>query len=295
MRFWKFWICACITFTSHTFSSEEEKPFVQGCIFAQLGNNLFQVATASALAWDHGVEPKFPDLVRFTTVYPQVFSRCDVSKQAEPITFQWYEPGGCWHQYIPIPFEPNMQLIGFFQNEQYFVHHRERLLELFAPRAFDMEYMRRKYSWLIEHPNTIGVQIRHQHEDPEGNFHIQYGKDYLEKALSLFPKDSLFVVSTNNLAFAKKNMPDWVEHVIFLHDEAHYIDLYLLSFCKHNIITNSSFGWWAAWLNQNPDKVVVRPSVWVNGPNGPSEADICPEDWIKLDAKWGGLKYPDTY
>ncbi|MBO7135558.1 MAG: alpha-1,2-fucosyltransferase, partial [Spirochaetaceae bacterium] len=52
--------------------------------------------------------------------------------------------------------------------------------------------------------------------------------------------------------------------------------------CKHNIIPNSSFSWWGAWLNQNKEKIVVAPSKWVNDNSGLDFSDIIPSSWIRI-------------
>lgn len=75
---------------------------------------------------------------------------------------------------------------------------------------------------------------------------------------------------------------------MFIEGEPNYIDLFILSLCKHQIISSSSFGWWAAWLNRNPEKIVIRPQEWVN-PRWHSERpvkDVWPQRWKVVNAKW---------
>jgi hypothetical protein len=265
------------------YSSEN---YVVGELLGQMGNNLFQVAAASAVAWDHGAEAYFPRLSHTPILCQHIFSRCKIFPPSDEISAEWAEPGF----YEPIPFTPKMKICGYLQSPQYFSHHRERLLQLFAPTQRDLKYIQKKYGCLIENPQTVGIQIRYYVEDVDGNVFTQYGKDYLSKAMALFPPSSLFIVSSNNLDFARQNVSG--ENVIFLEGEPHYIDFYLLSLCRGNIITNSTFGWWAAWLNQNPNKKVVCPLVWFLGCD---RSDLCPKEWIQIDAKKGCIGDPESY
>lgn len=273
-----------------------EKPFVIGRLSCQLGNNLFQIATTCAHAWDHGAEPYFPDLLTKTTEdtpynFKHVLFRFNPQMPEGKIstTFEMlvYSNYCC----VPIPYEPNMELKGSFQSWKYFAHHRERLLKMLAPADEDLQYIKTKYAKILCHPITVGIQVRWFGKKQDAHwwrFLAQYGYDYYEKAMSIFPPNTLFIVSTNNQEFARANIPDHF-NVIFLENEAYHIDFFLLSLCKHNIISNSTFGWWAAWLNQNPNKIVVAPEHWIDPfwyPQTPVK-DTYPDEWIRLDAKWG--------
>ena len=258
-------------------SEVEKKPFVTIQVSGGLGNILFQVATACALAWDNRAEPVFTNL----SIGSALLSRCkERNISNDEIESIWPE---FTYAYAPIPYRPNMLLRGYFHSEQYFAHQRARLLELFAPRPKDLAFLREKYGWILDHPEAVGVQLRHFPQGyPHDKIYPQYGRDYLEKAAAFFPESALFVISSNNIDFAKQNIPTGMKNIAFIECESAETNLFLLSLCKHNIITNSSFGWWSAWLNQNPNKIVVRPSRWMNFPC----PDFCPQEWVNLEANY---------
>ena len=93
---------------------------------------------------------------------------------------------------------------------------------------------------------------------------------------------SIVYFFSNDMQWVKENLmlkdAVYVEREMFDAYEDWY-DMYLMSLCKDNIIANSSFSWWGAWLNQNPDKVVIAPKVWNNLCD---YQDICPPDWVRI-------------
>jgi hypothetical protein len=69
--------------------------------------------------------------------------------------------------------------------------------------------------------------------------------------------------------------------MIFVENNDNIEDMWLMSLCEHNIIANSSFSWWGAWLNKNKNKTVIAPSKWF-GEGYFCDVDIVPNNWIKL-------------
>lgn len=258
-------------------SLPEAKPYVIGKILGQTGNIFFQVATASALAWDNNANPYFPELALVPTLYHHYFSRCKITPPSEEISYNWVEPKS---SHTPILYEKNMSLSGYFQSWKYFDHHKDRLVTLFSPLKKDMQYIEKKYGYVLEHPLTVGIQLRYYME--EAPSFSQFGQDYLEKAMKLFPDTALFILSSNNINFAKTQIPIEGKNIIFLEGESPYIDFHLLSHCTHNIISNSTFGWWIAYLNPNPNKIIVCPASWLKKPN--TNPDIYPDSWVQIEA-----------
>ncbi|EKE07730.1 MAG: hypothetical protein ACD_17C00542G0001 [uncultured bacterium] len=260
----------------------ENRPYIIGSILGGLGNQLFEVATTCALAWDHGAEPYFPDyipLLPHSQSLHHVLFRCALYPPTNEITYEWSTPV---YGYQPIPFVNGMKLSGYSQNEKYFAHYRDRLIAFFLPKESDLQYIKNKYGKLLDHPESVCVHIRYYFaEKPDEPAFRQYDEEYYEKAMNLFSNEALFLVVSDNMEFAKKIISTKGRHVFFIEQEPHYIDFYLQTLCKHNIIGNSTFSWWGAWLNQNQRQIVVRPAKWIDG-----YPDIGgPSSWIRLQAR----------
>lgn len=275
-------ICHCIVLVANC--SAEEK-FVVGELQGQLGNQMFIIAATTSLALDHGATPVFPSLLykkdsNIPLNYTKIFYRLNTSLSPEvEISLQYYEPH---YHYAPIPYQENMRILGWFQSEKFFKSHRQEIIELFSPDQEIKDYLNEKYGDIISDQNTVAVHFR-SYEGVCGvhSVHCQYDLDYYQKAISLFPAESLFVVFSNDIEWCKKNFAGIDRKFRFIEGEPHYIDLYLMSMCRSNIICNSSFSWWAAYLNLNPDKVVVAPPHWVN-PSFAIDSDVYPDEWIRI-------------
>jgi len=262
------------------------KPFVVGNLKNQLGNQMFTIAATLALAWDHDAEAFFPDLKgkegwNLSENYQKVFFRLNAENPPRDVQADYQEP---IHSYRPIPFTPDMQISGFFQSAKYFDHHRERIVELFQPSSEILESLKKKHAEILNHPKTVAIHVRtYFREDPRRAFFHLCNRDYFERAMALFPdEDTLFVVFSDQMWWCKFAFGNSNRQVVFIEDQDYLHDFYLISLCKHQIISNSSFSWWAAYLNQNPEKIVIAPANWMRSPRI-EDCDIVPDEWIKVD------------
>lgn len=259
-------------------------PFVEGKLTGQLGNQMFVIAATVSLALDHFATPIFPDyLSDKSNNIPFYFEKLFYHLNTSPPEVSPYEYQEPFYSYSPIPYRENISIRGYFQSEQYFRHHKKEILDLFQPHPEITEYLTTKYKDLLAHPNTVSVHYRSYHDDdPNQKIYIQYGKEFYEKALSFFPEDALFVVFSNKIEECKKEFASITRPMLFIEGNHDYQDLYLMSFCKHNIIGNSSFSWWAAYLNQNPNKIILTPPRWYAPSCGLDDKDVVPPEWLRI-------------
>ena len=181
-------------------------------------------------------------------------------------------------------------LEGFFQSYKYLESIRRELLEEFSLK----ENISLKYGDLLSEFNSLNsVALHIRRGDYVNNpatkkAHFICDLSYYQKAINLI-KEKLneknltpkFFVFSDDINWAKENFKlfdfIFVSRPEFLDPE----ELILMSKAKHNIISNSSFSFWSAWLNNNPEKIVIAPALW-NRKYRRAYKDLIPEDWLRV-------------
>lgn len=178
-------------------------------------------------------------------------------------------------------------LEGWWQTERYFVDIRDVLLQDFTVRN-PLQGKNKEIAEQIRRTNAISVHVRrcdYVTNPITRAFHGELTKTYYDEALFRITANVenpvLFVFSDDTLWVAK-NMPFPSETVyIGWNGSDPHEDMRLMSMCAHNIVANSSFGWWGAWLNRNPNKIVIAPRNWV-ATSKLDTKDVVPDSWIKI-------------
>lgn len=186
-------------------------------------------------------------------------------------------------EYVGIPrIEGNLYLNGYFQSEKYFKNYEKKIRELFSFPDVYINSLKERYSDLISQ-NTCSIHVRRGDYLNSPNHHPTQSMNYYLKAVRQMPKDSVFLIFSDDIQWCKENFPDIPEKFKFIEGNADHEDLALQTLCNNNIICNSTFSWWGAWLNNNPSKIVIAPSKWFGSAYSHyNTKDLIPENWTLI-------------
>lgn len=261
-----------------------------------MGNQLFQIFATLAYALRHKCVFKFEYREVLITSLPRSTYWMNLLKSLQTFTtryvlnFPIYKEPEFTYTPIPVPEKMPQQfkLYGYFQSEKYFKDKYSIILKLIKWDT-TQETIKTKYAkYLSNHPVSMHFRIA-DYAKLTHVYHIQK-YEYYQQALETLLKtqeishilyfcqeeDNKIVepivqeLKTHfNIPFilVDQTIPDWEQMVI-------------MSLCKHNIIANSTYSWWGAYLNMSKEKQVICPSLWFS--NELSSADLCPEEWIQL-------------
>lgn len=285
-----------------------------------LGNQLFQFAAGSALAQRHGVELKLDlyyykkhpfrtfDLPNFNIDFKEA-AREEVHRftGANPIRrfLNKYEnyfhcPKVCaqphyhfYEDFFELP--SDIYLTGYWQSEKYFLNIQDQVRSWYSVKG---PLDQKTIALIADMKASNSVSLHVRRGDYSGNSIFGFVPlDYYRIAIDQIQRelgDAKFFVFSDDVGWCKQNLS--VPSAIFVEHNVgknSFRDMVLMSNCKHNIIANSTFSWWGAWLNSNSAKKVFAPKVWFQkayneNPAGVYPAryyntkDLIPAEWMRL-------------
>jgi len=191
--------------------------------------------------------------------------------------------------YNPNFFEKSHRYIdGYFQSEKNFLNAKKEII-----REFTLKKEFESAIFLVEKnkmdkERSVSVHIRRGDyvSDPKTQAaHGVCSKEYYEQAMNLIREkieNPSFYFFSDDIEWVNKEFGDKSDYRYVSNPSLQdYEELMLMTSCAHNIIANSSFSWWGAYLNKNPEKIVVAPKKWVNVVPDP-HPNIIPEGWIRI-------------
>lgn len=288
-------------------------------LWGGLGNQMFQYATARRLAAKHHTKVGL-DLSWFTLTNNQDSTRFfelnyfklkkNVIKHPEKIKTILFEPRRLSaknllkrryrnlnefilyreQQYslnkVILRASNNSFLEGNWTTDKYFRDVRSTILADFKYQKKPDKKNADLIQKLKKSPSCVSLHIRRgDFLNPETlKHHGALGLDYYEQAEKMIEKNianPIFYIFSDDHNWVKSNLKLKNPMVFVTHNKKGVEDMRLMRNCKHNIIANSTFSWWGAWLNENPGKTVIAPKKWLTDPKMDT-SDVIPKEWVKI-------------
>jgi hypothetical protein len=184
----------------------------------------------------------------------------------------------------------NVYLEGYWQSEKYFIQIRSLLLKEINVDDSKLSITTRSLkSRILNLENSVSIHVRrgdYISNTLTSEFHGSCDLNYYKNAMNVIEQSieaPIYFVFSDNKSYVKEMFENNENIIIVEGISFDYEELLLMSLCKHNIIANSSFSWWGAWLNQNSNKKVIAPSRWfLNNEMQELSMDLIPLNWIKI-------------
>ena len=263
---------------------------VYAYLTGRIGNNLFQIATGAALAFRNNTnftacitdtwckEPDNCYLEEYLTQFRNNLLRNVELVKGTPedaIVFDQV------HRVEQIPYFDKICLHGLWQSENYFKKERDYIIRLLSIDEATEAFIKSKYKHVFE-KETISITVRRGDYSKQPQFHPTCSMRYYKNAINYFGEDKQYLIISDDIGWCRTKFKG--NNYFFADHDSPVVDLFLQTYCSHNIISNSSFAWWGAWLNPNFEKTVIAPGENWYGYFYKEfyREDMFPDDWILL-------------
>lgn len=262
--------------------------FITSFLMGGLGNQMFQIAKSLSEGYENNIEVFF----RPTSYIPMhgnqpskylnnifrnvVFKNIDVS--TERISEQTWE-----YKKIDVMYFKPVEYYGYFQSSKNFGTHSEKIKDVFKPTEDFIEKIKIKYPQVFE-KNSTSIHVRRGDYLTIQNILPVVGKTYIDKCVSEIEDIGPILIFSNDKEWVRNNLN--YKNSIIIEGLEDYEELWLMSLCQNNILSNSSFSWWGTYLNKNKNRRTFAPSIWF-GPDGEKNyEDIYENEWNKINVKY---------
>tara|TARA_B100000131_G_scaffold51593_1_gene46237 strand:- start:1017 stop:1769 length:753 start_codon:yes stop_codon:yes gene_type:complete len=241
-----------------------------------LGNYMFQIATGYTLAKENNDDFCIDFSTTLTQPHKNIKTYKDnilrkVDDKIYDFEYRYQEPHFTYNE---VPYRNNLIINGCFQSEKYL--NRGLILDLYSIDDNSLEYIKDKYDDLQD---SVSLHVRRA-DYLSYPAHPPVDISYCERAMEHIGLDHTFYIMSDDIKWCKENLKG--DNLIFVEGEEDYIDMWMMSLCAHNIIANSSFSWWGAWLNVNDEKKVVAPKQWFSSDKRINTQDLYCDGWVIL-------------
>ena len=264
--------------------------FLQLGKYGAIGNQLFQYATLYSIGKINNYEIKIPKTYEhfdegtnriqhyFLNCFDNISAQILTNQDIISIKYKAYDGNAISYNKDIFNIPDFTTLEGYFQSYKYFNIFKKNLKEQLKFKQSIKNSADKKYN--INYKDFTSVHLRYGDYAHRQDHHPVMDKNYYQKAFDLIDCSNCLVFS-DSIDYAK-NIFNQFKHINFTYIENNHAfeDMYIMSSCKNNILANSSFSWWAAWLNEN--NKVIAPRNWL-GPayNGKWNLDdLIPKEWI---------------
>ncbi len=255
----------------------------------RIGNMMFQIAAIEDMGYTTGIP----------TAYPNVDKNVDDLARPQACTseyrgreyfglfknFNWHKNhSGDMHcdcithvpfHYVPLVPQNFTKYIGYFQSELYFPH-RDFILNLFEPADFIEERIAVYKDHIGE--NKAAIHVRRDDYAKMKHIYTALDMNYYNTAIGYLKTKGVteFLIFSMDIPWCRENFKGG--QFTFIQDDT-FVELFLMSKCTHNVIANSAFSWWGAYLNNSQERIIIAPKKWF-ADNRPE--NIIPQGWVKL-------------
>lgn len=249
-----------------------------------LCNQMFQISAAYCLSILYNKRLVIKEIIQSphskNNYFETIFRKINHSNQMIIDTNYMYillfiEPTDGPLLHFDIPNHNNIELIGFFQNENYFINYRNNILSLFEPEPEREIKLKNTY---IDIYNSYFIHIR-RGDYLYDELHYINLDEYYVKAIEyilLINSNAIFYVFSDDITYCHTIKYLDQPCIKFIKDLDEINSLYLMSMCyQGGIGSNSSYSWWGGYMNENKNKIVIYPNKWFNS------------DW-EVDIGWKG-------